>query len=382
MKSAVYCLLSLLIVITGCNKKLPEPTSLSVSPTGEIFFDSSGTMDAKIQVTTNLEFLAWEVSVDVDWCWVKASRVSGYFQIYVWGNYDFLERTTFVRVTSKETAPVYIRVRQAGSSFAILPSTTQQISAAGGTIDVAIKSDASWTVQSGTNWAVVDTQSGKGDDTIRVTVAPNPNRKSDLATISFRSKGSSRNLEIRRTSNPDGAYIDINPSKDQKLPVGGGVLNISINAKGPWSVSSSSFWATVETSSGVGNGATRILVDKNTNNSNAVATIYFSAGTANAELQVEREYTDTDQSGTRHIRQGYSGDVVYTIKGKHILKGYSGSVVYTIDGKHILNGYSGSVAYTIDGKHILKGYSGSVVYTIDGKHILQGYSGNVVFTID
>lgn len=386
MKRAVYGLLSLLLLTTGCEKYTEEIPYLSAFPTDDIYFPAEGAIlsqsGVKIEVNTNLDFTDWDVTVDHDWCWVSKSKALGYFWIQAWSNDEPVEREATVAITSQKTPPVYIKVRIAASAvLGITPSNPQKVSARGGRVDVAVKSDASWTVRSDKAWAVVSTESGTGDGCVRISVSSNPNRDPAVANITFSSGGVYRTLVINQEGDPNGPYITISPGGTRKFPVSGGTVVVSVTSNVSWSVSSDKTWARVETTTGKGNGSTRIFVDANKNNENSMATISFQASTASRKLKIEREYTQPEKP-VRYVRQGYNGSVVYSIDGKYIRQGYSGSVVYSIDGKYIRQGYAGSVVYSIDGKYIREGYYGNVAYSIDGKYIRQGYYGSVVYTLD
>lgn len=360
MKSVFYYLLSLVITVTGCEKIYTRPTNpapprdtffLSVSPTDDIFFSDDGyaqsAQSVKINVTTNQWI--WEVSSDQEWCRTYQNLIfnDSTFTVFVDSNTGPVARTATVTVTAEKVPPVHILVHQAASSLLdIDPSTDQTISENGGTIDIFVKSDTSWSATSNRTWAVVEPENGEKEGSVRVSIAPNPNRENDSATITFCAGAASKYLTIRRAENPNGSYITIDPTGIRKFPINGGALTVTIGSNESWSVSSDRSWVTAETDSGTGNGSTRLLVAPNTNNENQLATISFRAGTAYKELQIERDYIKYIR--IKYIREGYSTRVAYTIDGKYIRKGHSSKVAYTIDGKYIREGHSSKVAYTLD----------------------------------
>lgn len=379
MKKVFYCLLSLLIVITGCKTDQGVSSLFDVYPVDEIYFLADGNtltgQYANIKVITDpYKWYLWDVSTDKNWCWVSKTSPLNYFKVYAWPNREPIERTATICVTYEEKYPKYIKIRQAGASqLTITPSSPQNISAEGGVIDLTVKSDGEWTVRSDKSWAVIDTEQGVKNGIIRISVNPNQNNMTDQAHISFRSQGVTRELIVNRAANPTGSYININPKNNQKMPRDGGNITISINAKGSWSVSSNKKWAVVETKKGTGNGSTLILVDKNTLNDKEVAAISFNSGTATQKLIIERQCIVY-----RYIKSASTGKTVYTIDGNLIKEGYS--TVYTIDGNLIKEG--SSTAYTIDGNLIKEGSSWRVAYTIDGNMIKQGSSSKVVYTLE
>lgn len=383
MKKILYYLFFLLIGVGGCEV---ESEFLFVTSTDDIFFtgegaivDSHSSKTVKIWVSTTVDSRDLKIYSDQEWCSLSALKAHTYFTITASPNVEDVARIATVTIAAKGTPSVYIKVHQSARClFEITPSTPQDISDKGGTVSVSIKSNVSWTASSKEAWAVVDTKSGIGDGSTQIFIDPNPNMEADEATIFFNAENKHTQLIINRAANPNGPYIAITPSANQRMPVSGGEFVVSISSNTSWTASSSKAWATVETKTGVGNGSTLISLAANTGYGPKTATIFFRAGTAYKEIKIEQE----SASNNKHIREGYSGPVVYTVDDEYVREGYSGSVVYVIDDVYIREYYSGPIVYAIDGEHIRDGYSGYVVYTIDGKYIREGYSGSVAYSIE
>ena len=115
MKKVFYYLLSLVIIVTGCEKIYTRPTNpapardtffLSVSPTDDIFFSDDGyaqsAQSVKINVTTNQRI--WEVSSDQEWCRTYQNLIfnDSTFTVFVDSNTGPVARTATVTVTAEK----------------------------------------------------------------------------------------------------------------------------------------------------------------------------------------------------------------------------------------------------------------------------------------
>jgi hypothetical protein len=89
---------------------------------------------------------------------------------------------------------------------------------------------------------------------------------------------------------------------------------------------------------------------------------------------------ETDKRSVKHIREGYSVDVLYKLDGNDIYCGQTNKLLFTIENNSIKDVTSGKPVCTIEG-HCVKNATGKILYTIDGDFIRQRGSNEVLYTI-
>lgn len=241
------------MMAVGCTKDFDykgpqEPTSfLSVSPADDIYVTHEGIpwiLMPQIKVITDVYMWDWKASTHEVWCGVEASNPQGYFRVHVSKNDTSEDREAVITVSAENAPSVYIKVHQSVSPIlSISPSAAQEVPKDGGTLSVAVKSIASWSIESDSPWAVVHTQSGEGDGSVEISVAPNPGYRADIATITFRSGETIRKLKINRAGNPEGTYLLIWQGGYRVVPLSGETLTIEVTSNTSWEVSSDQTWA-------------------------------------------------------------------------------------------------------------------------------------------
>ena len=167
---------------------VPASCSYSISPTSTTVQAAGGTVSAAV---TAPEGCSWTASSSAAWLTVTSGSGSGS------GSAVFNAAANTLSTERSATATVAgqtLLVKQAGvasgCSYAISP-VSATIDAAGGTLSVAVSTDAScsWTAASQTLWlSVTSGLSGKGNGTVVVTVKPAATSSTRTGTMSIAGK--------------------------------------------------------------------------------------------------------------------------------------------------------------------------------------------------
>lgn len=136
-----------------------------------------------------------------------------------------------------------------------------QVSGAGGTGTVAVRSNVSWHTSSNASWIVVSPADGTGDGTVTYTVEPNPNTTPRNGDFMVDVPNLLHYIVVHQEAR---GVLAIDPGL-VTLPKEGGSASIAVTATGPWTATASDLWITITSgASGNGNGTVQFRVPANT----------------------------------------------------------------------------------------------------------------------
>lgn len=115
-------------------------------------------------------------------------------------------------------------------SFAV---ATQEMEAAGGSVEVALKSNGEWTIESTAEWLTVSPMSGNGDATLTLTALANTTEESRSAQIKAITKDNAVTLTL--TQNALEHYLVVSPKVIQ-CGSNGGEFTVSVSSNVDWEV--------------------------------------------------------------------------------------------------------------------------------------------------
>lgn len=189
---------SSLITISDCsNSFLQTLTVIFVEPLVHTLSVSVSSLVIDCYENSQAEFsvfsdIAWTVVSDQTWLTVTPSAGENNQTVTLTAsvNPTSLQRSAVITVSAEGLPANTVTVTQSAFiSGAVLSSST--ISAAGsGAIFVVIEANASWTLNTDQDWLNIDPASGNGNDTVVITVSPNPNEGSRAAIVTFTATGS------------------------------------------------------------------------------------------------------------------------------------------------------------------------------------------------
>ena len=115
-------------------------------------------------------------------------------------------------------------------SFAV---ATQEMEAAGGSVEVALNSNGEWTIESTAEWLIVSPMSGSGNATLTLTAQANATENSRSAQIKAITKDNAATMTL--TQNALEYYLTVSPKVIQ-CGSNGGEFTVSVSSNVDWEV--------------------------------------------------------------------------------------------------------------------------------------------------
>lgn len=243
---------------------LPLNVFVNVSP-NTLAFDYTGGVE-HVMVYSNS---SWTTSCDADWITLSAASGSGDtdLEVTVAENPMVLEtrvaNISFI-VETGEVASLVIKQECAPDPHFLEVTPRDFIfGKEGGTAEITVSCDTDWEAQLQSDWASLSQQTGNGNGTMTLTVAPNT--LAAIRSVDFRivSGTLSVNLYVRQEAGDELLTAMFEP--DTLFPAyTGGIKHVELSSNCSWELDASS-WITLLTTSGNGDASFDIIVDLNLN---------------------------------------------------------------------------------------------------------------------
>ena len=116
-------------------------------------------------------------------------------------------------------------------------TTTQEINAQGGTVEIVLKSNGDWTINPTAEWIAVSPMSGKGDATLTLTVEANTTGEDRSTQIKATTKDNTATLVVTQgaQSPQPQYYLNVSP-KNYRCGGAGGEFTVEISSNLDWIV--------------------------------------------------------------------------------------------------------------------------------------------------
>ena len=116
-------------------------------------------------------------------------------------------------------------------------TTTQEINAQGGSVEIVLKSNGDWTINPSAEWIVVSPMSGKGDATLTLTVEANTTGEDRSTQIKATTKDNTATLNLTQgaQSPQPQYYLNVSP-KNYRCGGAGGEFTVEISSNLDWIV--------------------------------------------------------------------------------------------------------------------------------------------------
>lgn len=116
-------------------------------------------------------------------------------------------------------------------------TTTQEINAQGGTVEIVLKSNGDWTINPTAEWIAVSPMSGKGDATLTLTVESNTTGEDRSTQIKATTKDNTATLNLTQgaQSPQPQYYLNVSP-KNYRCGGAGGEFTVEISSNLDWIV--------------------------------------------------------------------------------------------------------------------------------------------------
>lgn len=171
--------------------------------------------------------------------------------------------------------------------FIMVSPIIKDMDATGGTFDISVSANGSWSQSADRNWIEISPRYGEGNTSVTITVSENMGIQSDNGTVTFISGSASAVLTInRKGASP---AISIQPMEVQTVEAVGGSIRVDVLSNTSWSVSSGQTWAKPSVKNGDGNGMVTIEIEPNTSTEADMVEVVFIAGGIHQTLIINRK---------------------------------------------------------------------------------------------
>jgi len=191
-----------------------------------------------------------------------------------------------------EFATAVIR-QESGVPFIQLDRNTLNFGRGGGTQNITVSSNDSWTISGGADWLTVSPQSGTRNTAITVTATQNGIAEAREATLTFSSETQTATVTI--TQEAALPVIQLNRNTLNFNSVGGN-QTVTVSSNGNWTVSGGADWLTVSPQSGTGNVTVTISATANPIILSRTSVLTFRHGTLTATLNITQEARPFDDN--------------------------------------------------------------------------------------
>jgi hypothetical protein len=138
-------------------------------------------------------------------------------------------------------------------------NATQEIEAQGGSIEIGLKSNGAWTIESTAEWLTVSPMSGSGDATLTLTAQANATGESRMANVRAFSKDNSSVLTVTQGFTEPEQYVNVTP-KELLCDSEGDEFVVALSTNVDWFVSAPD-WITCSPTEGSGDARITITVN-------------------------------------------------------------------------------------------------------------------------
>jgi hypothetical protein len=221
--------------------------------------------DFTLTVTSNCD---WAVNVPVNWLTCEPMSGTGNGTVTVSispveGDIELRETTIVFSGVESELVPVHVMQHaQVHVPINVEPNSVM-LDYEATELPVTVSCEGSWTATSDVEWVNLSVTSGNGNANLTVMVAENEVMEARVAQVTFLLETEDyATLVIKQDGMPDPHHLEVTPetlafSKD------GGTAEIDITCDVEWTASVPVAWASLSTTSGVGDGSLVLNVESN-----------------------------------------------------------------------------------------------------------------------
>lgn len=246
-----------LVVMAGCGKKVDvafSTSSVTVAPEGE---------SVEVALTSNGD---WSVAAYPEWLTVSPASGSGDATLTLTAplNDGEAARSGEVRVTSKDnTATLTVTQEAMEKDYVIVSPTSIECEGDGGVFTLNVASNCDWRVNATVDWISCNPESGNGNGTVTVTIAPFESTNESRETNIIFSGAGSELLPIHVVQQAEiQIYVSLEPGT-LGFEYDGGTQPFSVISNGNWTATLDVDWITMDATSGNGNADLTVTVAEN-----------------------------------------------------------------------------------------------------------------------
>ena len=281
------------------------PASVNASTETLVFNNSAGSVNVTIESEAS-----W--TIDTSSSWIDVSPTAGdsgtsVITISVAPNTSTSERTGYVSISVGGSQRIQIPIRQRGI-YIEAEQTELSFNASGGSQELTILSNTSWSVSSVPSWIAVSQDNGEGDGKIKVTAQDNPNTTNRSGVICITQSGLNVDVEVNviqagKTFDVTTTVLNFGDKQETQT--------VSIETDGTWNAQTSDSWITVSPMSAPSNSTLSVTVSENPNDNERIGQVMVTMGNKSATINVVQKgkyftvsnnlLTYTSKGGTMNI---------------------------------------------------------------------------------
>ena len=225
--------------LTKTIKVTQQKAMLTLSPSSAISFNPEGGSQSLV-ISTNVD---WTANSDAEWCTVSIKSGKGDKTITINASENRVgsQRSAIITVkTAFHTKRV--TVTQANTTLKVSKESVS-FGASQSTTNIAITTNAKWTLSSSANWLSVTPSSGSGDASISITANDASSSSAREATVIVKALELSKTIKITQV----GVTLDVKTT-ELSFAVSGGSKTVTATSNAKVSVSSNASWCTASVS--------------------------------------------------------------------------------------------------------------------------------------
>lgn len=208
----------------------------------------------------------WTASTEEDWVELSQNEGQGdaVVAVTLGENPVYTERVAMVTFTTNGGLVSILQIRQEASPdphFLEVTPTSLQFGKDGGEQAFTIGCDTDWEIMVNFDWLSVEPQSGSGDATVMLTVAPNNLVEPRAARVLIRSGALIGELTVEQEAGDD-PLVTMFESDTLYVEYIGGIEHANLISNTTWQLEAGD-WITLLTTSGVGDATIDFVVDYN-----------------------------------------------------------------------------------------------------------------------
>lgn len=249
--------------------------------TDSIHVDNSG---ASINMTIESE-APWTASTESSWIDINPTSGSAgtiELTIDVAPNTTINDRKGYLVISIGDSKRIQIPIVQNGCYIKV-ENDKLFFDADGGTLDFTIDSNTDWEITSLPDWIAVDSNSGNGSKTVKVTAKENPNTSNRSAVIHVTQSGLDIDCEINVSQK--GKYFDVKTTTlnfDDKQST----KEVKIETDGTWVATTTSDWITLTPNTASRDSVLTVGVSENISGNERSDSIIITMGDRTTTINV------------------------------------------------------------------------------------------------
>ena len=182
------------------------------------------------------------------------------------------------------------------------PTAFSNIASSGGSNQITVMSNTSWTASANQSWCTLSATSGSNNSTVNFTVGSNSSQSGRSATITFRiSTGSTATVSLSQAGHAAPSYtLDVSPTS-VTIAATQTTQSITVTSNTSWTVSSNQTWCTLNPTSGSNNGTVIATLSTNSGSDSRDVTITFSATGAGSKTATITQQASGSQTNYLNV---------------------------------------------------------------------------------